>query len=64
MIEIKNFEDNSIDLPYRTEPLGLMQEQQNDEVLWEVILSKDRGFREQSLSLPIVYGKIGNSLTN
>ena len=45
------------DLPNRTQPPDLVQEQQNDEVLREVVLWKNRGNRDESPNLPLALRK-------
>ena len=43
LIEANNFQDILNDLPNRTQPLDLVQEQQNDEVIREVVSWKNWG---------------------
>ena len=43
LIQTNNFENILNDLPNRTEPLNLVQEQQNDEVIRKVISWNNRG---------------------
>ena len=45
------------DLPNRTQPLDLVQEQQNDEVIREVLLWKNRGNPDESPNLPLALRK-------
>ena len=53
LIETNDFEDILNDLPNRTQPLDLVQEQQNDEVIREVVSWKHRGNPDESPNLPL-----------
>ena len=57
LIETNDFEDILNDLPNRTQPLDLIQEQQNDEVITEVVSWKNRGHSDESPNLPIALRK-------
>ena len=57
LIETNNFEDILNDLPSRTQPLDLAQEQQSDEVFREVISWKNRGSPDESPNLAIALRK-------
>ena len=57
LIETNNFEDILNDSPNRTQPLELVQEQQNNEVIREVVLSKNRGEPDESPILPLALRK-------
>ena len=57
MIEINDFEDILIDLPNRTQLLDLIQEQENDEIIREVVLCKNRGNPDESPILPLAFWK-------
>ena len=57
LIETNNFESILNVLPDRTEPLDLVREQQNDEVIREVISWKNRGHPDESPNLPIALRK-------
>ena len=57
LIETNDFEDILNDLPNRTQPLDLVQEQQNDEVIREVVSWKHRGNPDKSPNLPIALRK-------
>ena len=57
LIETNDFEDILNDLPDRTEPLDLVQEQQNDEVIREVVLWENRGNPDESPNLPLALRK-------
>ena len=57
LIKINDFEDVLNDLPSRTQPLDLVQEQQNDEVIREVVLWKNWGNPDASLNLPLASRK-------
>ena len=66
LIESNDFEDVLNDLPNRSHPINLKQEQQNDEVIREVIEWKKRGSPDESPNLPIAlrkYRKQFNRLT-
>ena len=54
LIETNDFEDILNDLPNRTQPLDLVQEQQNDEVIREVVSWKNRSNPDESPYLPLV----------
>ena len=53
LIETNDFEDILNDLPNRTQPLDLVQEQQNDEVIREIVSWKNRGEPDESPNLPL-----------
>ena len=57
VIETNNFEDFLNDLPNQTQPLDLVQEQQNDEVIREVVSWKNRDNSDQSPNLPLTLRK-------
>ena len=57
LIEINDFENILNDLPNRTQPLDLVQEQQNEEVIREVVSWKHRGNPDESFNLPIASRK-------
>ena len=57
MIETNVFEDILNDLPNRIQPLDLVQEQQNDEVIREVVSWKNRGNPDESPNLPLALRK-------
>ena len=57
LIETNDFEDILNDLPNRTQPLDLVQEQQNDEVIREVVSWKNRGNPDESPNLPLALRK-------
>ena len=64
LIETIDFEDILNDLAKRTQPLDLVQEQNNDEIIREVISRKIWGNPDDSPSLPLaLYESIENSLT-
>ena len=65
LIETNDFEDILNDLPNRTQPLDLVQEQQNDEIIREVISWKNRENPDESPKLPLAlrkYRKLFNRL--
>ena len=65
LIETNNFEDILNDLRNRTQPLDLVQGQQNDEVIREVVSWKNLGNPDESTNLPLAlrrYRKQFNSL--
>ena len=57
LIETNDFEDILNDLPNRTQPLDLVQEQQNDEVIREVVSWKNRGNPDESPNLSLALRK-------
>ena len=57
LIETNGFEDILNDLPNRTQPLDLVQEQENDEVIGEVVSWKNRGNPDESPNLPLALRK-------
>ena len=57
LIETNDFEDTLNDLPNRTQPLHLVHEQQKDDVIREVISSKNRGNPDESPNLPLALRK-------
>ena len=57
LIETNDFEDILNDLPNRTRPLDLVQKQQNDEVIREVVLWKNRCNPDESPILPLALRK-------
>ena len=57
LLEINDFEDILNDSPNRTQPPDLVQEQQNDEVIREVVLWKNRGNPDKSPNLPLALRK-------
>ena len=57
LIETNDFEDILNDLRNRTQPLDLVQEQQNDEVIREVVSWKSRGNPDESPNLPLALRK-------
>ena len=57
LIKTNDFEDILNDLPNRTQPLDLVQEQQNDEVIREVVSWKNRGNPVESPILPLALRK-------
>ena len=57
LIETNDFEDILNDLPNRTQPLDLVQEQQNDEFIREVVSWKNRGNPDESPNLPLALRK-------
>ena len=57
LIETNIFEDILNDLPNRTQPLDLVEEQQNDEVIRQVVSWKSRGNPDKSINLPIALRK-------
>ena len=57
LIETNDFEDILEVLPNRTQPLDLVQEQQNDGVIREVVSWKNRGNPDESSNLPSVLRK-------
>ena len=65
LIETNDFEDILNDLSNGTQPLDLVQEQQNDEVIREVLSWKNRGNPDESPNLPLAlrkYRKLFNRL--
>ena len=59
-IETNDFEDNLNDIPNGTQPLDLVQEQRNDEVIREVVSWKNRGHPDESPNLPLSLRKYRN----
>ena len=57
LIEINDFEDILNDLPNRTQPPDLVQEQQNGEVIREVVSWKNRGNPDELPNLPLALRK-------
>ena len=57
LIGTNNFEDILNDLPNPTQPLDLVQEQQNDEVTREVVSWKNWGNPDESPNLPLALRK-------
>ena len=57
LIETNDFEDILNDLRNREQPLDLFQEQQNDEVIRELVLWKNRGNPDESPNLPLALRK-------
>ena len=57
LIETIDFEYILNNLPNRTQPLDLVQEQQNDEVIREVVLWKNRGNHDESPNIPLALRK-------
>ena len=57
LIETNNFEGILNDLPNRTQPLDLVQEQPNDEVIREVVAWKNRGNPDESPNMPLALRK-------
>ena len=57
LIETNDFEDILNDLPNRTQPLDLLQKQQNDEIIREVVSWKNRGNPDESPNLPLALRK-------
>ena len=57
LIETNDFEDILNDLANRTQPLDLVQEQQNDEIIREVALWKNCGNPVESPNLPLALRK-------
>ena len=57
LIETNDFEDILNDLFNRTQPLDLVQEQQNDEVIREIVSWKIRGNPDESPNLPLALRK-------
>ena len=60
LIETNDFGDILNNLPNRTEPLDVVQEQQNDEVIREVTSWKTFGNPDGSPELPIALRKYRN----
>ena len=56
LIETNDFEDNLNDLPNRTQPLDLVQEQQKDEIIRDVVSWENRGNLD-SPKLPLALQK-------
>ena len=57
LIETNDFEDILNDLPNRTQPLDLVQEQQNDEVIRELVSWKKLDNPNESPNLPLALRK-------
>ena len=57
LIETNDFEDILNNLPHRTQPLDLVQKQQNDEVIREVVSWKNWGNPDESPNLPLALRK-------
>ena len=57
LIETNIFEDILNDLPNRTQPFDLVQEQQNDEVIREAVPWKNRANPDESPNLPLALQK-------
>ena len=56
-METNDFEDSLNDLPNRTQPLDLVQEKQNGEVIHRVVSWTNRGSPYESPKLPLALRK-------